>query len=616
MYPPSTCIRAAWLAAASLVPAVSLAQSAAPAGAAHAQESEQSAPISGIVYDVTFDSASAARRALHVAMSFDVASDAPVVLSIPAWTPGAYEISYFARHVIGFDAHGNGDRRLEWDKVDYDSWRIRPARSKKITVSFDYQADSLDNAMSWSRSDFLLFNGTNIFPYPEGRGFDFPATVTVHTESAWRVATGMTPGSAPRTYTASNYHDLVDMPFFVGRFDLDSARAGKGWLRIAAYPEGSIPPEVRATDFQQLSSIIDSQGKVFGEIPFGDYTLMQIADSSYGAISGLEHQNSHVDVTTPLAIGQPILTSIYAHEIFHAWNVKRMRPADLWPYEYSDEQPTAWLWVSEGVTDYYADLSRVRAGVIDSVAFFEAIAEKMAEVANAPAVALEDASLSTWVHPEDGTSTIYYPKGALAGLMLDVLIRDASDNRASLDDVMRRLYQESYKKGVGFTGEQWWGAVSAAAGGKSFTDFYARYVDGREPYPWKTILPLAGLELTADTIRIPVLGVTTAADSGGLLVRAVAPGSTADDAGMMPGDYLLSVNGMLVTERRFISRLREMLGTRAGARITFDVQRGDQIVELSGPLQVTERISMHVAADPAASPKAVRIRSGLLHRSR
>lgn len=603
---------------AALLAAAFLAAPALPSqkAAAATTAAGQSAPISNVVYDVTFDSASAMNRSMHVAMSFDVASAAPVILSIPAWTPGAYEISYFARGVIGFAARGERDRALEWDKLDYDSWRVRPAGSGKVTVSFDYLADTLDNAMSWSRADFLLFNGTNVFPYPEGRSFDFPATVRIETASGWRVATGMTPGSTPRTYTASNYHDLVDMPFFVGRFDLDSARAGRGWLRIAAYPEGSIPDDARATDFRELSSIIDAQARVFGEVPFGDYTLMQIADSGYGAISGLEHQNSHVDVTTPLAIGQPILTSIYAHEIFHAWNVKRMRPADLWPYEYSDEQPTTWLWVSEGVTDYYADLSRVRAGVIDSVAFFEAIAEKMAEVANAPPVALEDASLSTWVHPEDGTSTIYYPKGALAGLMLDVLIRDASDNRASLDDVMRRLYQESYKKGQGFTGGQWWSAVESAAGGKAFSDFRARYVDGREAYPWDSILPLAGLKLTVDTLRIPVLGVTTAADSGGLLVRAVAPGSTADHAGMLPGDYLLSVNGMLVTERRFIARLREMLGTRAGARITFDVQRGDQIMELSAPLQVTEQVSMRVVADSAATAKAVRIRTGLLHGSR
>lgn len=612
---PSPSISAASLVAALLAAPTAHAQNAP--GAANAASGEiRSAPISNIVYDVTFDSTSATHRSMHLAMSFEVASDSPVVLSIPAWTPGAYEISYFARRVLGFEARGDRDRALEWDKLDYDSWRVRPAGSRKVTVSFDYLADTLDNAMSWSRSDFLLFNGTNVFPYPEGRRFDFPATVRIQTESDWRVATGMTPGSAPGSYTASNYHDLVDMPFFVGRFDLDSTRAGKGWLRIAAYPVGSIPDDVRARDFQELSRIIDSQAKVFGEIPFTSYTLMQIADSGYGAISGLEHQNSHVDVTTPLAIGQPILTSIYAHEIFHAWNVKRLRPADLWPYEYADEQPTTWLWMSEGITDYYADLSRVRAGVIDSVAFFEAIADKMAEVANAPPVALEDASLSTWVHPEDGTSTIYYPKGALAGLMLDVLIRDASDNRASLDDVMRRLYQESYKKGQGFTGDQWWSAVRAAAGGKSFSDFCAHYVDGREPYPWKEILPLTGLELTVDTTRIPVLGITTAADSGGLLVRAVAPGSTASDAGMLPGDYLLSVNGMLVTERRFIARLREMLGTRVGARVTFDVQRGDQIVELTGPLQVDERIAMRVVADSAATPRAVRIRSGLLHGTR
>jgi predicted metalloprotease with PDZ domain len=611
----SSGISAASLAAALLaVPTVRAQKTASAANAASGEA--RSAPISNIVYDVTFDSTSAMHRSMHLAMSFEVASDSPVVLSIPAWTPGAYEISYFARRVAGFEARGDRDRALEWDKLDYDSWRVRPAGSRKVTVSFDYLADTLDNAMSWSRSDFLLFNGTNVFPYPEGRGFDFPATVRIRTEREWRVATGMTPGPAPGSYTAPNYHDLVDMPFFVGRFDLDSTRAGKGWLRIAAYPAGSLPDDVRARDFQELSRIMDSQARVFGEIPFTSYTLMQIADSGYGAISGLEHQNSHVDVTTPLAIGQPILTSIYAHEIFHAWNVKRLRPADLWPYEYADEQPTTWLWMSEGITDYYADLSRVRAGVIDSVAFFEAIAEKMAEVANAPPVALEDASLSTWVHPEDGTSTIYYPKGALAGLMLDVLIRDASDNRASLDDVMRRLYQESYKKGQGFTGDQWWSAVRAAAGGKSFSDFYARYVDGRDPYPWKEILPLAGLKLAVDTTRIPVLGITTAADSGGLLVRAVAPGSTAADAGMLPGDYLLSVNGMLVTERRFIARLREMLGTRAGARVTFDVQRGDQIVELTGPLQVDERMAMRVVADSAATPRAVRIRSGLLHGTR
>ncbi|HEX6534656.1 MAG TPA: PDZ domain-containing protein [Gemmatimonadaceae bacterium] len=570
-----------------------------------------SAPISRITYDVTFDSTTARSRLIHVAMSFTTDSRDPVVLSLPAWTPGAYEMTWFSRWVIGFGAIGDG-KPLAWDKLDYDTWRVRPAGARSVTVAFDYLADTLDNAMSWARPNFALFNGTNLFLYPEGRGFDFAATVRVHTEEGWQVATGMSPAGAPRTYGASNYHDLVDMPFFVGRFAIDSTRVGDHWLRIAQYPAGSIPAPLVQQDLTQLGRIMEAEGAVFGEIPFQTYTLMQIADSTYGGISGLEHQNSHVDVTSPFAIGQPILTSVYAHEIFHAWNVKRLRPADLWPYEYAVPEPTPWLWVSEGITDYYADVAESRAGVIDSVAFFETTAGKMAEVANARPTSLEDASLSTWVHPQDGTSDLYYPKGSLAGFMLDILIRDASDGRQSLDSVMRQLYRDAYKRGTGFTAEQWWSAVSAAAGGKKFDDFYARYIDGRDPYPWNTILPLAGLKLTVDTMRVPRLGLTTGADSAGLRVDVVSPGSTAEEAGIRPGDHLVDIAGVPVSEG-FVARIRERIGNHAGAPVSFRVLRGDDTLSLSGKLRVDERISMTLVADPKAPPKAVRVRDGILH---
>ncbi|MBX6333320.1 MAG: M61 family metallopeptidase [Gemmatimonadaceae bacterium] len=571
-----------------------------------------SAPISRVEYDVTFDDSTARQRVIHVAMSFSPGSDAPVVLSLPAWTPGAYEITYFARAVLGFEASADG-KPLPWDKLDYDTWRIQAGGAKRVTVAFDYLADTLDNAMAWARRDFVMFNGTNIFLYPEGRGFDFPSTVRVHTDPGWRVTTAMTPGTEPNTFTAPNYHDLVDMPFFVGRFDLDSIAVGPRWLRFASYPRGSVPQGTRAQTLAQLSKILVAEGEVFGEIPFSAYTVMQIADSTYGGISGLEHQSSHVDVTSPLAIGQPILMSIYAHEIFHAWNVKRLRPADLWPYQYAYEQPTPWLWVSEGITDYYADLAEVRAGVIDSAAFFDLTAGKIAEVANTRPVALEDASLSTWIHPEDGTSDIYYPKGSLAGLMLDILIRDASDNRASLDDVMRRLYRDAYKHGAGFTGEQWWSAVSAAAQGKSFADFAARYIDGRDPYPWASILPLAGLRLTVDTTRIPTLGLNTYPDSLGLRILGVTPGSAADDAGVRAGDYLLALDDIPVTARDFVTRFREKAGNRPGTPVAIKVQRGEDTVAVTAKLHVDERIGVRIEADPAASPKAARIRAALLH---
>jgi len=166
--------------------------------------------------------------------------------------------------------------------------------------------------------------------------------------------------------------------------------------------------------------------------------------------------------------------------------VKRLRPADLVPYRYDDAQPTGWLWVSEGVTDYYGPLAVERSGISDSTVFFATMARGMATVAAAPPVAPADASLSAWVQPKDGTAGLYYPQGALIGFALDILIRDATDNRRSLDNVLRQLYETTYKKGRGFTPKDWWRTVSRVAGrdtagGIAFADFNRRYVEGREP---------------------------------------------------------------------------------------------------------------------------------------
>ncbi|HZA97835.1 MAG TPA: hypothetical protein VE399_03600, partial [Gemmatimonadales bacterium] len=145
----------------------------------------RSVPISNIRYELTFDSSTARDRIIKVAMSFDVGGNGPVLLSLPAWTPGAYEVSNFARWVLNFSAE-SGPKAVRWDKLDYDTWRLQPAGARSLTVRFDYVADTLDNAMAWARPDFVLFNGTNLLPYPEAAGFNFPATVTVKTQPNWR----------------------------------------------------------------------------------------------------------------------------------------------------------------------------------------------------------------------------------------------------------------------------------------------------------------------------------------------------------------------------------------------------------------------------------------------
>lgn len=212
-------------AALSLAPALAAGQTGAAA---------TSAPISNVRYELTFTPVTALNRSLHVVMRFDVAGPAPVLLSLPIWTPGAYEVTYFARFVSAFAARsGNAD--LTWDKLDFDTWRVGPRAAGPVTVEFDFLADQFDNAKAWSANDFAFVNGTNVFLYPEGRSLAFPATVTVHTGPAWLVATSMTPTGRPNEYGERNYHDLVDMPFFIGNFDLDSARSradGPGWRRI------------------------------------------------------------------------------------------------------------------------------------------------------------------------------------------------------------------------------------------------------------------------------------------------------------------------------------------------------------------------------------------------
>lgn len=592
------------LAVALAVSTPAIAQRGATRGA------EVSAPVADLRYEVTFTRATAATRTLAVKTTFSVKGRDPVLLSFPAWTPGAYELSYFARSVSAFDAVGDG-QPLRWDKVDYDTWRVAPGGARNITVHFEFAADSLDNAMAWARGDFAFFNGTNLFPYPEGRDLGFGATVTVTTEPEWKVTTGM-PATGPRSWTAGNYHDLVDMPFFVGAFDVDSQQVQGKWVRLASYPQRVLASASRRTLWEQVQRMLPPMIDVFGEAPYDTYSILTVFDSSAAGYSALEHGNSHLGIYTPYILGNTALPSVTAHEIFHLWNVKRMRPADMVPYRYDRAMPTPWLWVSEGITDYYADLALVRGGIVDSSGFLALTTGKIGEVGEAPPVALEDASLSTWIHPKDGSGYLYYPKGSLAGFMLDVFIRDASDNAAGLDDAMREVYQKTFKAGRGFTAQDWWGAVARAAKGKSFAEFNARYIDGREPFPWATVLPLAGLKLKVDTLREPRIGVFTALDSAGrVVVTDLAPGGAAEQAGLKPGDELMSIGDIPVTDG-FGPRFRSRYGRSEGQSIPVRVRRDGREMTLALTVQMEVSTSQRILFDAAASSKARRIRRGIM----
>jgi predicted metalloprotease with PDZ domain len=583
------------------------------AGPLHAQATDGvvSAPVTNIHYDVRADRAAMASRRLHVTTTFDVAGPAPVVLSMPMWTPGAYENGDFARGVAAFAAK-EGAATLHWEKTDFDTWRVRPTAAGRVTIEFDVIApQAADNAAIWTRGDLAFFNGTNVFMYPEGRTPDFASTVTVRASAADRVVTGMTAAGSARSYRAATYHELVDMPFMVGAFDLDSAAIAGRTVRYATYPVGSVTGARRATAWEQLTRIIPVESNVFGDVPWPNYTLMQVVDSANGGYSGLEHANSHLDIVAPVIIGSDYQPSLYAHEIFHAWNVKRLRPADLTPYRYDRRQPTQWLWVSEGITDYYADLAQVRAGTVDTPGFYALTAAKIAEIEQTVPFALDDASLNAWIHVRDGTEQSYYPKGSLAGLMLDIAIRDGSNNSHSLDSVMRELYETTYKKGRGFTATDWWSAVSRAAGGRSFDDFDARYVRGRDPYPWPSVLATIGLRMVPDSA--PRLGIVTMADSSGAVrVSEVAVDGPAARAGVHAGDRLISVGDVSVKDNLFPLTFRALYATRpAGSALPLVVERDGQTLTLASSLTFAASAA-HIEDVIGASARAVKLRNGIL----
>jgi predicted metalloprotease with PDZ domain len=284
----------------------------------------------------------------------------------------------------------------------------------------------------------------------------------------------------------------------------------------------------------------------------------------------------------------------------------------MWPYRYDRWMPTPWLWVSEGITDYYAPLAITRGGVVPEAYLWNNLTEKMQQVNDAPPVALEDASLSTWIHPQDNTGYLYYPKGALAGFLLDVMIRDASNNARSLDTVMRELYTADFKHGRGFTADEWWAAVSRAAGGRGFGDFAARYVDGRDSFPYATVLPLAGLRLQTDTARVPRLGVNTEGDSTGVRVVGVVEGGVAARAGIQVGDQILRIGEVTVSDADFGPAYRQRYGTAAeGTPITIVVRRAGREVSLNGSVHFVDVVTTSIVPDPNATPRAVRIRNGI-----
>lgn len=448
--------------------------------------------------DYTVRVADMQRHLFHIVIQVSNVSGRTLDLSLPSWTPGWYTIMPYAANMQKLHAHDAQGRRLLMHALTTYAWRFESNGHSAFTVEYDYYANNFSVNGAELNEKRGFFVGTNLFLYIAPRPSNTPSTVKFEVPDGWRIATGLKRGAETNTYLARNFDNLVDCPVVMGDFDEDTTTVQGKTIHIVMDPKGQLNSEGRAKLSEQLNRVIDSEGKMFGGLPYDEYWVLFVGGANLRVGGALEHENS-TNVMGGLRSDPRGATGTVAHEHFHAWNVKRIKPAGLLPYDYSREQYIRELWVSEGITSYYADVHLRRAGIITPEQYLQRQAGEIGSLQENEArhwISVNDASVTTWTtYTGGGQFTVdYYNKGQLLGLLLDLEIRGATGGKKSLDDVMRALFENHYNKGRGFTVEDV-ERLAAETAGRSFKEFFARYVAGTEELDYNAALGHAGLRL-------------------------------------------------------------------------------------------------------------------------
>ena len=569
-----------------------------------------------------------------------IANPAEVLLVMPVWTPGSYLVREFERHVQDFAATDAAGKPLKWEKINKNTWRIETNRSPDWHAKYKVYANELSVRTSELNSSHGYWNNANLLMYPEGY-LKYPSTVRVVAPDVWKIATGLpgVPGQR-NTFHAENFDVLYDSPFEVSNFKSILFNVKGIPHRIVIDGEGNYDPDRMRRDVQK---IVETQVELMGgEVPYRDYTFILHLRSNAGG--GLEHANStslgyprfgftisrgdRATSASPTAGGFTPdyrgFLSLVSHEFFHLWNVKRIRPDALGPFDYTKENYTKLLWVAEGITDYYSDLTLRRAGLITDGEFIGAIARAIQQLQNTPGrlvQSVEESSFDSWVkfyRPDENTinsQVSYYDKGAILGLLLDLEIRKRSNGTKSLDDVMRTLYTDFFKKDRNYTPDDFQKLSEAAAGG-SLEEFFAKYVRGKEELNYNAALEAVGLRLETTSLGAngqPVERVYFGADlrqeEDRVMVTRVYAGSPAYDQGLNTGDQIVALDNARVTRDFFNARMAEK---KPGDLINLTIFRFDELstllIKLGGRSEGPYRI---VPARPQTEAQLRMLRSWL-----
>lgn len=553
----------------------------------------------------------------HVTVEVDGVSGPQLDLILPGWTPGSYMVREFARHVQEFSAADPSGAPLAWRKVAKDTWRVETGLAERVVASYKVYANDLTVRTSHLDGSHGYFNGANVFMYAPGRTGE-PLALRVEPPEGWIVSTGLEPaeGGAANAFTAADYDELVDCPVECGTQRVLEFAVDEVPHRLVIWGRGN---EDEARLLADTRRIVESQRDFFDGLPYRHYTfILHLTDGRGG---GLEHRNSVTNMLDrwtfrPQRSYERYL-SLTSHELFHVWNVKRLRPAPLGPFDYRAENYTRLLWVMEGATSYYDELLLVRAGLLKPERYLEKLADEIVSLQSQPGrhiQSLEESSFDAWIkfyRPDEhsaNSSISYYLKGSLVCLLLDMEIRRRTLGERTLDDVLRSLYGRYPISGPGIPEEGGMlEAIELVAGGHdgAFRAFLERYVAGTAELDYASALAVVGLEPRwshksprAGGGAPAWLGLSLKRQGERALVSATRADGPANAAGVYVDDELLALDGWRVSSEE---KLNARLAERApGELVRLSVFRGDALLEIPLTLAAAPPDKLELA--PLAAP--------------
>lgn len=435
-------------------------------------------------------------------------------LQMPVWSPGRYARMDFARNVRDESAQDGDGRRLGFDRENGSLWRVATGGAHHVVFRYTVFADNLSGTFSVVDTAHANWNGASVFMYVVGHKPD-PVTLSITAPAGWHLINGASTTPDQRTFRFPNYDELIDTPTEVAKhFDVDSFTVNDRLYRVMVHHNGD-QHGFHAGFVRDVERIVRYENTVIGPPPLQMYTFL--VNVGYPGSDGMEHlYSTQVQTREPWTDSAAVLATLgdVAHEYFHVWNVKRVRPLALGPFDYTTEQYEPSLWVAEGWTQYYGEIGLLRAGVVDTAAYYETLARVIQANLEAPGRKVVSARMASFLAPFwDGAATpmrvdgqhsffTYYYKGEGLALILDLDIRTRSHGTRSLDDALRNLKHLSwdapnasyYLQGRGYTEADVVRAVSDAAG-TDLQAWFDRYVGGTDDPPFAEALAGAGLRL-------------------------------------------------------------------------------------------------------------------------